>query len=715
MQRWKNILFNASFALNCLLVFLLIFEKSISVPPWLQVGGRLHPMVLHFPLVLVILYAMAVIIHPPRKTSKDDSYHNIIELVFLLAVFTSVIAALMGLILSKEGGYDSNALQWHKWSGVAVPIFTLVWYAFNKQIQTRKLISVLFSFFALFMVLFTGHQGAGITHGENSVLEPIMVAKEPVISAEEAVVFTHMVKPILTAKCMSCHSSQKAKGELVMETEALLLKGGKNGILWDSTAADLGLLLRRVHLPMEKKEHMPPKGKPQLTEGEIDIIEQWISKGADFTLKVADLSADEPLRQMADLIFTSSESVAYDFEEADASTVNKLNTINRVVTAEALGSPALTVSFYNSSLFKVEQLKELSSIKQQIVSLDLARMPVTDAELKMIGEFVNLRKLNLSFTNISGATLLDLKNLLLLKSLSLAGTKVKANNLHPLKNLPALQHVFIWNTLATANDIDQLNKQNKQLQFLSGFKGDTIVLKLSPPIVLNEEDFINEAIPLKLKHYIQGTVIRFTMDGTEPDSIQSPVFKGNETINSNVLIRAKAYKAGWISSDLVEASFYKNTFTPDTLIYLTKANDKYKDVSGKLLIDRERGETNFQLGKWLGYRENRLECLLQFAKAIPVQSITLSSLVDVNSYIMPAQSIEIWGGENPNGLKLLGRLLPEQPTMLKPTVMKGLECKFNPATVKCIKIIANPVAKLPSWHPGKGDKAWVFVDEVLVN
>ena len=43
-------------------------------------------------------------------------------------------------------------------------------------------------------------------------------------------------------------SANKIKGELNMETEASLLKGGKNGILWDSTAKDLGLLLQRIQL-----------------------------------------------------------------------------------------------------------------------------------------------------------------------------------------------------------------------------------------------------------------------------------------------------------------------------------------------------------------------------------------------------------------------------------------------------------------------------------
>jgi Fn3 associated len=242
-----------------------------------------------------------------------------------------------------------------------------------------------------------------------------------------------------------------------------------------------------------------------------------------------------------------------------------------------------------------------------------------------------------------------------------------------------------------------------------------MILKLSPPVLLNEEGFLSTAVPLKLKHYIQGTTIRYTMDGSEPDSLNSPVFKGDEKINSNVLVRAKAYKPGWITSDMLEANFYKNTYTPDTLIYLVKPNEKYKDDSGELLIDRQKGEPDFRSGNWVAFRENRMECLLQFSKPVPIQSITLSSLIDASSYIMPAQSIEIWGGDEARNLRLLGKLVPEQPTKAMGTILKGYECKFNTATVKYIKIIGNPVGKLPAWHPGKGDKGWIFVDEILVN
>jgi hypothetical protein len=242
-----------------------------------------------------------------------------------------------------------------------------------------------------------------------------------------------------------------------------------------------------------------------------------------------------------------------------------------------------------------------------------------------------------------------------------------------------------------------------------------MTLKLSPPVILNEESFINADIPLKLKHYIQGATIRYTLDGSEPDSMKAAVFKGGEKISHNAIVKAKAFKPGWISSDIAEASFYKITYTPDTVIYLSSPDKQYNDEQGKLLINHEKGEADFRFGGWVAFRQNRMECLLGFANPVPVQHITLSSLVDIGSYIMPAQSIEIWGGDDPKNLKRIGQLTPEQPKAMKPYYTRGYECKVETGPVKCIKIVATPVAKLPSWHPGKGDKGWIFVDEILVN
>jgi hypothetical protein len=35
--------------------------------------------------------------------------------------------------------------------------------------------------------------------------------------------------------------------------------------------------------------------------------------------------------------------------------------------------------------------------------------------------------------------------------------------------------------------------------------------------------------------------------------------------------------------------------------------------------------------------------------------------------------------------------------------------------MKYIRLQATPVKSLPAWHPGKGQKGWIFIDEVFVN
>ena len=73
--------------------------------------------------------------------------------------------------------------------------------------------------------------------------------------------------------------------------------------------------------------------------------------------------------------------------------------------------------------------------------------------------------------------------------------------------------------------------------------------------------------PLKLKHYVKNVTIRYTTDGTEPDSIRSPIYKDDSSviINKNLTVKAKAFKPGWISSDVTEQIFYKAGFLPDSV------------------------------------------------------------------------------------------------------------------------------------------------------
>ena len=737
MINWKNILYSATIAANCLLCFLLIFYDRLTVPSLLQVAGRAHPLFLHFPIVLFALFIAWIWIVPKSKLPSNQFFQNTGKWLLLSTAFASAITALMGIFLSKEPGYDQDALSWHKWSGALVSLIAFSWYVFYDQLNKRKILLAASSLLSAIVLIIAGHVGASITHGDNFLLAPVIKEKkQKKVSFDEAVVFTDMVKPILDAKCMSCHNSKKAKGELVMETQQLLMKGGKDGALWDTANANLSLILQRIHLPAEEKKHMPPKEKQQLTDREMAILYNWIQRGANFKIKVTGLEPTDTLRSMAENMFSSSdEQEDYDFAAANEKTIRQLNTNYRAVYPLAKESPGIAVDFFGASFFKPEQLKDLLEIKTQLVSLNLDKMPVADNDLQTIGQFTNLRSLNLSFSKITGNGLASLDKLSHLKNISLTNTSLKKEDIQKLVSLKELHHIYIWNSGVSFADASDIRKKYPSLDIETGMRTDTMFLKINPPIIQNEAQVIVDApVQLRLKHFVPGTMIRYTLDGTEPDSINSFAYDNNTFIDKQELMKARAFKKGWHGSDVVEYRFYKATYKADTVILLKPTDSSYKGKGGKTLNDFVKGNQNFGDGRWIAFRNNNMDCMMVFQKPIKPQNITISSIVNVGAWVFPPKDIKIFGGMGSKDLKLLYHLTPAQDTLPLSNYLIPYECKITTGPVKYIKVVVEPIGKIPKQFiplpekpkkdekPKKGEKSkpvnyngWFFIDEIFVN
>jgi hypothetical protein len=133
-------------------------------------------------------------------------------------------------------------------------------------------------------------------------------------------------------------------------------------------------------------------------------------------------------------------------------------------------------------------------------------------------------------------------------------------------------------------------------------------------------------------------------------------------------------------------------------------------------VNLKIGDTDFRNKKWLGFKDAPLEAFLFFKKPTTLSSVSVSTVVDIGSYILPAGQVEVWGGTSKQNLQLLKKLTPEQPEGLgDPAYLTGFNAQFPPRKVSVLKLVVKPVSKLPPWHPGKGTPGWVFVDEVFLN
>lgn len=710
-QRHQSTVETLLFVLNIFLAFLLVFGNYVVVPHWLQPVGRMHPLLLHFPIVLLMMGMLFEFFRFRSAFKEEVLYQNFTAAILLTGSLLAAITAIMGFFLSKEPGYSGNILQWHKWSGASVTWLSSAIYWCRNSNWYKASIAKAGALITFVGLMFAGHYGADITHGDNFILAPVTHKAERV-PIDKALVYQDVIQPIFERKCQSCHNEDKVKGGLMLTDAAAILKGGKTGKLFVPGNPQLSLILQRLHLPLNDDKHMPPAGKPPLTDDELNLLFLWIKGKPNFKQKVLSLPASDSLRLLSSTVLAPAEAVeeTFDFKAVDDKTVAALNNNYRVIHTIARESPALAVNIYNKNIYTPKVLQDLGSIKKQVVLLNLNKMPVKDAELKTIAQFENLRQLDLNFTAITGSGLQYLSQLKHLHSLSLVGIRLSPDNLKQIMSIKSLTELFVWNTGISDQQIQQIKKLNNNVVFNEGFKDDGKPIKLNGPQFKNTESVFSKPFELRLKHPIKGVVLRYTTDGSDPDSIKSLVYQPGIIINNDAVIKARAYKEGWYGSDIVTAAYNKSTYTPDTISFEAGP----PNVDARLLTDKTLGSFNFRDRKWAGWNKE-LVINLTFIEPVSLQKIGLNCLRVVDQQVLFPAEVTVKGGRDKNRLKLLGRSKSLAPATQKDANTKTiLECKVAAEPLTYIQIRIKPVLQSPSWFPPK-KKPSFFVDELFLN
>lgn len=701
VSRIISILENFLFFWLGLALVLSLAGDRLEIPAFLQVLGRTHPLLLHFPIVLLLM-AVGLLWVSDEKLKKAGAQ------ILLFGANLTGITVVAGLILANED-YEGDALVWHQWLGVGSLLLSVLIYFFREKSSVFLRAS---SATLAVSIILTGHFGANLTHGDDFLLAPIRSNEVELVAMEDAEVFQHLVQPILEAKCIACHKEGKIKGELRMDQLAGLQKGGKNGPFVIPGDLDKSLLIQRINLSMEEKEHMPPKNKAQLSDEEIEILELWVAAGASFDQKISDLKPEEPLFQFASNKFTSQKT--YTFDPASESDIQDLNNFFRKVNPVFPGSPALEVAYYGISTFDPSSLKDLKKVSEQVVKINLNRMPLAEVDLGFLGDFPNLEELQLNTTGVSLNQLSSLEKLGNLTNLALSGNQFNSEVVVALGNLKQVKRLFLWNSGLNETDQEALKNALPDAKIDFGFDGKGVIYALNAPKIDFETGLFRDSSQLVISHPIPTAEIRYTLDASEPDSIYSPIYSSSIWVKNTAQIRTRAFAKDWIGSPTAHALVFREGIKPKSYKLAFEPHIRYAANGATTLFDGVKGKTNHTSGEWLGYTDTALEIEIFLEENAAPQTLDLSLLLNESAYIFPPESVEIWTGDQSGWKKI-----PETPSQTSPKLEEArfgvLSYDLPESGFDKLKIRLKPISKLPSWHPGAGAKGWVFVDEIILN
>jgi uncharacterized membrane protein len=467
----------------------------------LEFIGHLHPVIVHLPIGILLL---GVFMMAYEHYSGAD-FKTPISFAFLVGSISAVLACIAGWILSNSGEYDTVLVQKHQWTGIATAILGLLAYVLK---QYRKILSILLTL----LVFITGHYGGTLTHGENylfnsnenantipsdtlkgaskKITQTISNGKDS-ISIVKYNLYKDEVAPILKLRCYNCHAALKQKNGLRLDGEMFIKKGGKNGKIFVAGNAFKSPLYTSLLLPLDDEKHMPPKGKHQLNQNEILIIERWIKSGASFEDIIDTISNNELVKNVVSRntiadknIIDNPEKVNSEITETEKKEIENNNSIkssvkitnlpnpaaispaiiedfkqkNIILTNNAEGSNFVMANFVNVVPFNKASLQALKNINEQLVILKLTNLAIDDNDLKIVADLKNIKKLNLENSLITDDGMAYIKQLSQLEQLNLYGTNISDEGLIQLTSLKNLSQIYLWKTKVTKGGIEQFKK-----------------------------------------------------------------------------------------------------------------------------------------------------------------------------------------------------------------------------------------------------------------
>ncbi|UKN02074.1 GH92 family glycosyl hydrolase [Paracrocinitomix mangrovi] len=233
---------------------------------------------------------------------------------------------------------------------------------------------------------------------------------------------------------------------------------------------------------------------------------------------------------------------------------------------------------------------------------------------------------------------------------------------------------------------------------------------MSAPYFDNAEKVFVKKKKVAIKSAEPVVAIRYTTDGeipTENSLIYSKPIKIKESTN----FIAKSFGAESVSYP-VYATFFKAN-SKWRIKLNTNYLNQYSGGSKRALIDQIRGNSDFRTGSWQGYYGNDLNVELDFRKKKEINSIHLSVLQDVKSWIWFPKEVQFYISKNGKKWVLLKTVKNyESPTKYGTFLQEiGFDQAFE---TRYLKIVAKNYGKCPDWHPGKGNPAYIFADEIII-
>ncbi len=211
----------------------------------------------------------------------------------------------------------------------------------------------------------------------------------------------------------------------------------------------------------------------------------------------------------------------------------------------------------------------------------------------------------------------------------------------------------------------------------------------------------------------QDLQIRYSENGEDADS-NSTLYTAPIAVSKSEKLSIAAYRENKFIGKRVSLSFVFHKALNAKVTLLDQYDERYRGGGEQGIVDGIRGTTNLHDGLWQGYEGKDFECIIDLGSEKEISNVSPRFLLNSSSWVfLPSEvivSLSKDGKNYDNEKTVVNDVSQKNPDV----VLKDFTAEYDSIKARYIKVHAVNIKVCPPWHPGAGGKAWLFVDEIVV-
>src|SRR5688572_12081831 len=229
---------------------------------------------------------------------------------------------------------------------------------------------------------------------------------------------------------------------------------------------------------------------------------------------------------------------------------------------------------------------------------------------------------------------------------------------------------------------------------------------LAPPQTPSTKIFFQDSACIRFEFRQPGAIIRYALNGEEPD-VNSDIYRKPISITGSAVIKAKSFSKGFAPSETIAVKCIKTSGAIHT-ISGTAPTEPYNTNGLLAMMDNFAGGESIK-ERWLGFRGDTITWKVHFGKMQKIKKLHISLRQLQAAWVFYPVKIELL---SLNG-KTLGLAFFNGTTGPAEDESRVFSFPIN-KKVQGVIIRFQNLSSIPDWHPGKGNKPWLFADEIAV-